>query len=142
MNALLSFLYTLLTHDCRSALEGAGLDPQFGYLHALKPGRPALALDLIEEFRAILADRLALTLVNRGQVGRDDFRQSEGGAVSMNDEARKKVSIAWQERKQERLTHPLLAAEMPIGLLPQVQARLLARTLRGDTDAYLPFVAR
>lgn len=142
MNALLSFLYTLLTHDCRGALEAAGLDPQFGFLHALKPGRPALALDLVEEFRAFLADRLALTLVNRSQIGENDFRKTEGGAVLMHDEARKRVAIAWQERKQERLTHPLLEAEMPIGLLPQVQARLLARTLRGDTEGYLPFIAR
>lgn len=142
MNALLSFLYTLLTHDCRSALEGAGLDPQFGFLHALKPGRPALALDLVEEFRAFLADRLALTLVNRGQLVEKDFRVTEGGAVLMRDDARKTVAVAWQERKQERLTHPLLGVEIPIGLLPQVQARVLARTLRGDTEAYLPFVAR
>lgn len=142
MNALLSFLYTLLTHDCRSALETAGLDPQFGYLHVLKPGRPALALDLVEEFRSVLADRLALTLVNRGQIGAGDFRETEGGAVLMSDETRKTVAIAWQQRKQEKVTHPLLDTEVPIGILPQVQARLLARTLRGDTEAYLPFVAR
>jgi CRISPR-associated protein Cas1 len=132
----------LLTHDCRSALESVGLDPQLGFLHALRPGRPALALDLVEEFRAVLADRLALTLVNRGQVRPEEFRVAEGGAVLMNDETRRTVSIAWQEKKQETLTHPLLDAEVPLGLLPQIQARLLARTLRGETEAYLPFLAR
>jgi CRISP-associated protein Cas1 len=142
MNALLSYLYTLLTHDCRSALETVGLDPQIGFLHALRPGRPALALDLVEEFRSVLADRLCLTLINRGQLKADDFRIAEGGAVLMNDDARRAISIAWQEKKQETLTHPLLDAEMPFGLLPQIQARLLARTLRGETEGYLPFVAR
>lgn len=142
MNALLSFLYTILTHDCRSALETVGLDPQVGFLHALRPGRPALALDLVEEFRAILADRVALTLVNRGQVKAGDFRVTEGGAVLMDDAARRAVSVAWQEKKQETLIHPLLENEVPIALLPQLQARLLARTLRGETDGYLPFVAR
>jgi CRISP-associated protein Cas1 len=141
-NALLSFLYTLLTHDCRSAAESVGLDPQVGYLHALRPGRPALALDLVEEFRAVLCDRTALTLINRMQVKPDDFRITEGGAVLLADDARRTVSVAWQERKQETLTHPLLQAEVPNGLLPQIQARLLARTLRGDTEAYLPFLAR
>lgn len=141
-NALLSFLYTLLTHDCRSALETVGLDPQFGFLHVLRPGRPALALDLVEEFRAVLADRLAITLINRKQLKAEDFRVTEGGAVLMNDDTRRTVSIAWQEKKQETLTHPLLDAEVPFGLLPQIQARLLARTLRGETEGYLPFVAR
>jgi len=142
LNALLSYLYTLLTHDCRAALETVGLDPQSGFLHALRPGRPALALDLVEEFRATLADRLALTLVNRGQIKSNDFRVAEGGAVLMNDDTRRTVAIAWQEKKQETLTHPLLDVEVPLGLLPQVQARLLARTLRGETEGYLPFVAR
>lgn len=142
LNALLSFLYTVLTHECRSALETVGLDPQVGFLHVLRPGRPALALDLVEEFRSVLADRVALTLVNRGQVKAADFRVTEGGAVLMNDDARRAVSIAWQEKKQETLTHPLLETEVPIGLLPQIQARLLARTLRGETEGYLPFLAR
>jgi CRISPR-associated protein Cas1 len=142
MNALLSFLYTLLTHDCRVALETVGLDPQIGFLHVLRPGRPALALDLVEEFRAVLADRVALTLVNRGQLKADDFRVTEGGGVLMSDDARRTVSLAWQEKKSETLTHPLLDANVPIGLLPQIQARLLARTLRGETEGYLPFVAR
>jgi CRISPR-associated protein Cas1 len=142
LNALLSFLNTVLTHECRSALETVGLDPQVGFLHVLRPGRPALALDLVEEFRSVLADRVALTLVNRGQVKAADFRVTEGGAVLMNDDARRAVSIAWQEKKQETLTHPLLETEVPIGLLPQIQARLLARTLRGETEGYLPFLAR
>lgn len=142
MNAILSFLYTLLTHDCRAALESVGLDPQLGFLHALRPGRPALALDLVEEFRAVLPDRLALTLINRGQIKAEDFRVTEGGGVLLADDARRAVVIAWQEKKQETLIHPLLEAELPIGLLPQIQARLLARTLRGETEAYLPFVAR
>jgi len=141
-NALLSFLYTLLTHDCRSALESVGLDSQLGFLHALRPGRPALALDLVEEFRAILPDRLVLTLINRGQVRAGDFRVTEGGGVLLLDEVRRNIVVAWQEKKQEMLTHPLLDSEVPIGLLPQIQARLLARTLRGETEAYLPFVAR
>lgn len=141
-NALLSYLYTLLTHECRSALESVGLDPQMGYLHALRPGRPALALDLVEEFRAILADRTALTLINRGQISDTDFRITEGGGVLLGDEARRSVATAWQARKQDVLTHPLLEAEIPCGLLPQVQARVLARTLRGDLPAYLPYLHR
>lgn len=142
VNALLSFFYTLATHDCRAALETVGLDPQIGFLHAVRPGRPALALDLVEEFRSVLADRAALTLINRGQIKADDFRVTEGGAVLLADEARRSIGLAWQERKQESLRHPLLDAEVPYGLLPQIQARLLARTLRGETEAYLPFLAR
>jgi len=142
VNALLSFLYTLLTHDCRAALETVGLDPQVGFLHVLRPGRPALALDLVEEFRAIMADRLALTLINRGQIKPADFRTTEGGGVLLEGDARRTVAIAWQERKQELLRHPLLDSELPFGLLSQIQARLLARTLRGDVEAYLPFQAR
>jgi CRISPR-associated protein Cas1 len=142
MNALLSFVYTLLIHDCRAALEAVGLDPQVGFLHVLRPGRPALALDLVEEFRAIVADRVALTLINRGQLRPGDFRCTEGGAVLMNDDARRTISLSWQDKKRETLIHPLLDTEVPIGLLPQIQARLLARTLRGDTEGYLPFVAR
>lgn len=141
-NALLSFLYTVLTHECRSALESVGLDPQIGFLHALRPGRPALALDLVEEFRAVLGDRMAITLINRGQIGPEDFRVTEGGGVLLADEARRTVSTAWQERKQETLTHPLLETEVPFGLLPHIQARVLARTLRGDTEAYLPYLHR
>lgn len=141
-NALLSYLYTLITHECRSALEVVGLDPQIGFLHALRPGRPALALDLVEEFRAVLADRTALSLINRGQIGENDFRITEGGGVLLGDEARRTVATAWQTRKQDVLTHPLLDAEVPCGLLPQIQARILARSLRGDTPGYLPYLHR
>jgi len=141
-NALLSYLYTLITHECRSALEVVGLDPQIGFLHALRPGRPALALDLVEEFRAVLADRMALSLINRGQIAESDFRITEGGGVLLEDEARRTVATAWQARKQDVLTHPLLDAEIPAGLLPSVQARILARSLRGDTPAYLPYLHR
>lgn len=141
MNALLSFLYSMWMNDCRSACEAAGLDPQVGFLHALRPGRAALALDLMEEFRA-LADRLALTLVNRGQLGADDFVEREGGAVMLRDDARKAVVVAYQERKKEPLNHPLLAESAPLGIMPLLQARLLARHLRGETEAYVPFATR
>lgn len=141
MNALLSFLYSMLMNDCRSAAEAAGLDPQVGFLHALRPGRAALALDLMEEFRAI-ADRLALTLINRGQIGANDFVEREGGAVLLEGDARKAVVVAWQERKQEELTHPLLEQAVPLGVVPLIQARLLARSLRGEMPEYLPFVIR
>lgn len=140
MNALLSYLYTLLAHECRGALEGVGLDPQIGFLHEVRPGRPALALDLMEEFRATLADRMALSLVNLRQVGPKDFRLTESGAVLMDDGARKTVLGAWQRKKQEQIVHPFLGEKMPIGLLPHVQALLLARHLRGDLDAYPPFM--
>jgi CRISPR-associated protein Cas1 len=138
---LLSFLYSMLMNDCRSAVEAAGLDPQVGFLHALRPGRAALALDLMEEFRSF-ADRLALTLINRGQIAGSDFVEREGGAVLLEGDARKAVVVAWQERKQEELTHPLLAQAIPLGLAPLVQARLTARTLRGEMDAYLPFLVK
>ncbi len=141
MNALLSFLYALLMNDCRSAIEAAGLDPQMGYLHALRPGRAALALDLMEEFRPI-ADRLALTLVNRGQIDAKDFDLREGGAVLLNDKSRKTVLVSYQERKQEELAHPLFEHPMVLGLVPLVQARLLARTVRGEMETYLPFPVR
>jgi CRISPR-associated protein Cas1 len=142
INALLSFLYSMLMNDCRSALEAVGLDPQLGFLHAVRPGRAALALDLMEEFRAIMADRLVLTLINRGQIGAGDFVEREGGAVLLEGDARRTVVVAYQERKQEEITHPLLETKMPIGLLPQIQARLLARHIRGETETYLPFLAR
>jgi CRISPR-associated protein Cas1 len=142
MNALLSFLYSLLTNDCRSALETVGLDPQLGCLHSVRPGRAALALDLVEEFRSILADRLALTLVNRQQLQPDDFDCRPGGAVQMSDKARKAVILAYQERKQEFTSHPLLDQKLPIGLVPQVQARLLARVFRGEAEDYIPYLER
>ena len=141
MNALLSFLYSMWTTDCRSACEAAGLDPQIGFLHAVRPGRAALALDLVEEFRP-WADRLALTLVNRGQICAADFDLREGGAVLLQGDARKAVVTAYQERKQEVLTHPLLAEAVPLGVVPLIQARLLARHIRGEANGYLPFVTR
>ncbi len=140
-NALLSFLYAMWMNDSRSALEAAGLDPQVGFLHALRPGRAALALDLMEEFRP-WADRLALTLINRGQVQADDFDLREGGGVALQGDARKAVVVAYQERKKDEITHPLLAQSLPLGLVPLVQARLLARALRDDTMPYLPFVPK
>lgn len=140
-NALLSFLYSMWMNDCRSAVEAAGLDPQLGFLHAVRPGRAALALDLQEEFRP-LAERLALTLINRSQVGARDFVSREGGAVLLDGEARKSVVVAFQERKKEELAHPLLAQPMPLGLIPLVQARLLARTIRGETEGYVPYLMR
>ncbi len=139
MNALLSFLYSLLTYEVASALEAVGLDPQMGYLHADRPGRPSLALDLMEELRPVLADRLALTLVNRKQIKGKGFLVKESGGVLMDDDTRKKVIQAWQERKRDEITHPFLKERIPLGLLPHVQAQLLARHLRGDLDAYPPY---
>lgn len=140
VNALLSFLYTLLLHDVRSALESVGLDPQVGFLHRDRAGRPGLALDVMEEFRPLLADRMALSLINRRQVAPSGFRKEEGGAVTMDDKTRKEVLVAWQERKQTELVHPFLGEKMQMGLVPHIQAQLLARHLRGDLDAYPPFV--
>lgn len=141
-NALISFIYALLMNDCRSALEAAGLDPQLGFLHAVRPGRAALALDLMEEFRSIWADRLALTLINRQQVKPDGFTFSMGGAVLIDDDTRRTVIVAYQERKQEEILHPLTGQKLPLGLAPMVQARLLARVIRGDVPGYVPFLAR
>lgn len=142
MNALLSFLYALLRAECASALEGVGLDPQVGYLHALRPGRPALALDLMEELRSAIADRLALTLVNRRQLTPDHFEEFPGGAVHLNEEGRRMVITAYQRRKEATLRHRVLRQQLPLGLVPHVQARLLARHLRGDLRDYLPFLYR
>lgn len=139
MNALLSFLYTLLTHDTASALETVGLDPAVGYLHRERPGRPSLALDLVEELRPVLADRLALTLVNRREITSSGFRHLETGAVTMDDDTRKQVLVAWQKRKQEEITHPYLNERIPLGLVPYIQAMLLARYIRGDLDGYPSF---
>lgn len=141
-NALLSFLYALLMNDCVSAAEGVGLDPQMGFLHALRPGRAALALDLMEELRSVLADRLALTLINRKQVTAKDFLPRPGGAIHLVDDGRKEVIVAYQKRKQEEITHPFLDQKMPLGLVPHIQARLFARVLRGDMDEYIPFLYR
>lgn len=140
-NALLSYGYTILLNQVTSAICAVGLDPYVGYLHSTQYGKPALALDLMEEFRP-LADRLALSLVNRLQIGEADFALREGGAVMLEGDARKQVVIAFQERKQEALTHPLLAESLPLGLVPLVQARLLARHLRGEADHYAPFRMR
>jgi CRISPR-associated protein Cas1 len=140
-NALLSFVYTLLVHDCRAAVEAVGLDSQLGFLHAVRPGRPSLALDLMEEFRPVV-DRLALTLINRGQLTGRDFEPRPGGAVYLSETGRKTVLGAYQQRKQEEISHALLQQPVPIGLLPHVQARLLARVLRGDMEGYLPFLIR
>lgn len=140
MNALLSFLYTLLTHDVAAALEGVGLDPAVGYLHRDRPGRPGLALDMMEEFRPYLADRLALSLVNRQQIKGKGFRRTETGAVSMDDDTRKEILVSYQKRKQEEIQHPFLKEKVAVGLLPHIQALLLARHLRGDMDGYPPFL--
>lgn len=140
INALLSFLYAMLGHDCRSALEAHGLDPQFGFLHADKPGRAGLALDLMEEFRPVLADRLALSLVNRGQLRPDDFVVEEAGGVRMTEDARKRVLVAYQERKREELRHPFFDEKAPLGLFPNLQAQALARRLRGELDGYPAFI--
>lgn len=140
VNAILSFLYAMLLNDCVAAAQGVGLDPQVGFLHALRSGRPALGLDLMEEIRPVLADRLALTLINRHQITEEDFNRRPGGAVLLNDSGRKTVVVAYQERKQEEVSHPVVEQKMPLGLVPHIQARLLARHLRGDLAAYPPYV--
>jgi len=138
-NALLSFLYAILTNDIRSALETVGLDPQVGFLHQIRAGRPSLALDLVEEFRAYLGDRIMLNLINLKQVSIKDFEFRESGEVRISDKARKELLIAYQKRKQEEITHPFLGEKMTIGLLPHIQAQLLARYIRGDIEEYPPF---
>jgi len=142
VNALLSFVYTLLVHDVSGALEAVGLDPYVGYLHSDRPGRPSLALDLMEELRPVVADRMVLSLINRQQVTGKGFIRTESGAVRMADEVRKDVLLAWQKRKQETVQHPFIGETVPIGLIPFVQAQLLARHLRGDLDAYPAMVWR
>lgn len=140
VNALLSFLYSLLLHETRSALETVGLDPYVGFLHRDRPGREGLALDLMEEFRPYLADRLALSLINRRQLTANDFVVKESGGVIIKDNARKVVLDAWQKRKNDELTHPFLEEKIPAGLLPYAQALLLARHIRGDLESYPPFI--
>jgi len=140
VNALLSFLYAILGNDCRGALEGVGLDPAIGFLHADRPGRMSLALDLMEEMRPVLADRLALSLINRRQLNVSDFDESETGAVLLNEAGRKTVLTAFSDRKRQTLRHPFLGEVMPLGLVPHVQAQMLARHLRGDIDGYPGFI--
>ena len=142
INALLSFLYSMLTHDARSACEASGLDAAVGFLHRDRPGRPGLSLDLIEEFRSFIADRLVLSLLNRKQIQSKDFQITESGAVLLKDKPRKEVLAAYQKRKQDTITHPFLGEKTTIGLLLHLQARLLARFLRGDIDDYPPFLWR
>lgn len=140
MNAILSFAYTLLAHDCASALEAAGLDSYAGFLHRDRPGRFSLALDLMEELRSICADRLALTLVNNRMISAKNFELKEDGAVWLNGEGRKIILTQWQERKRDIITHPFLQEKMAWGLIPYVQALLLARYIRHDLDGYPPFL--
>ncbi|MBU5449020.1 type I-C CRISPR-associated endonuclease Cas1c [Acetivibrio sp. MSJd-27] len=140
VNALLSFVYTLLAHDTASALETVGLDSYVGFLHRDRPGRISLALDLMEELRPVYADRFVLSLINKQQIKPAGFRKQENGAVMMEDETRKKILSLWQERKNETLTHPFLKQKISWGLVPYIQAQLLARSLRGDLDGYPPFL--
>lgn len=142
VNALLSFLYALLRHDIESALESVGLDPAVGFLHADRPGRPSLALDMMEELRAALADRVALTLINRRQVQASGFQQGDGGGILLTNDTRKAVVAAWQTRKQDEIEHPFLQERIPLGLVPYVQALLLSRYIRGGLDGYPAFLWR
>lgn len=142
VNALLSFVYSLVTQECTSALQGVGLDPYVGFLHKDRPGRPSLALDMLEEFRAAWADRFVLTLVNRQQVRLNDFDMDASGAVRLKEKPRKKVLTAYQERKQAEIQHPYLEEQVPFGLLPHCQALLLSRHLRGDMALYTPYMVK
>lgn len=142
VNALLSFVYVLLAHDTAAALETVGLDPAVGFHHRDRPGRAGLALDLMEELRSALADRLVLSLINRRQIAASGFKRLESGGVVMDDVTRKEVLVAWQKRKQEEILHPFLDERIPVGLIPYTQALLLARHLRGDLDAYPSFFWR
>lgn len=140
VNALLSFAYSLLAHDCGSALESVGLDSYVGFLHRDRPGRTSLALDLMEELRPCMADRFVLSLINNRRIKKSDFQYMESGAVLLNDEGRKSFLKSWQERKKEVLTHPYLEEKLPWGMIPYIQALLLARHLRGDLEIYPPFL--
>ena len=142
INALLSFVYTLLVNDCISACEGVGLDPQLGFIHAIRPGKPSLALDLMEELRSPLADRLVLTLINQKQIKADDFTERPGGAIYLSETGRKTLLTSYQKRKQEEIQHTIINSKIPFGLVPHIQARLLARYLRGDVPSYQPFILR
>ena len=140
VNAMLSFAYSLLAHDCASALESVGLDSYVGFLHRDRPGRQSLALDLMEELRPCMADRFVLTLVNNRMIRPEDFQLQDSGAVLLTDDGRRKFLKTWQERKRDILTHPYLGEKMSRGMVPYVQALLLARLIRGDLDAYPPFL--
>ena len=142
VNALLSFIYTILAHDVRSALETVGLDPSVGFLHRDRPGRPGFALDIMEEFRPVIADRLVLSLINRRQLDKNNFTKASNGAVTMDDGARKTVLTEYQNRKQDKVFHPYIEETVPIGLLYFVQSNLMARYIRGDIDGYPPFFWR
>ena len=142
VNALLSFAYSLLSHDCAAALESVGLDAYVGFLHRDRPGRSSLALDLMEELRPCVADRFVLTLINNRVLGKKDFLTQESGAVRLTDQGRRTFLDHWQKRKKEQLTHPYLEEKLPWGLVPYIQALLLARCIRGDLDGYPPFLWR
>lgn len=142
VNALLSFLYTMLAHDIKSALESVGLDPYIGFMHQIRPGRPSLALDIMEEFRAFFADRIALSLINKRQITKKSFTEKENGTVLLNKDSRKIVLEAIHARRKDEITHPFLKEKISVGLLPYAQALLLARYLRGDLDSYPPFIIR
>lgn len=142
VNALLSFGYSLITQECASALQGVGLDPYVGFLHRDRPGRVSLALDILEEFRSSWADRFVLTMINRRQIQASDFVTEASGAVRLTDDARKRLLVAYQERKQVEVMHPYLQEQVPIGLLPHCQAMLLARHIRGDTEHYPPYLVK
>lgn len=141
VNAMLSFLYSILTYEIQAALESVGLDSYVGFFHSDRPGRPGLALDMIEELRAYMVDRFVLTMINRQQIAPNDFEEKENQAVLLNDKGREKVLNEWQKRKQQEITHPFIKEQMPIGLIPYVQAQLLSRHLRGDLEAYPPFIS-
>ena len=139
---MLSFVYTLLASEVQSALETVGLDPYIGFLHTLRPGRASLALDLMEELRAYMGDRLVLSIINRKQISAKDFVFQDSDNILMTDKTKKEILNSWQKRKQDIITHPYLNEQIPIGLLPYTQALLLARYLRGDLDNYPVFISK
>ena len=142
INCLLSYLYTILSLEVQSALETVGLDPYVGFMHTMRPGRASLALDIMEEMRAYMVDRLVLTMINLKQVTKNDFFQKEGGGVLTTDDGRKKILKCWQERKKEIIIHPYIKEKIEIGLIPYVQAQLLNRCIRGDLPEYNPFLMK
>lgn len=142
VNSLLSFAYGMLLQDCSSAVANAGLDPEVGFLHCDRPGRPGLSLDLMEEFRALAADRFVLSLINRGQLDKSHFDIQSTGAVLLRESGRRIVIKGWHDRKKEIITHPLVERKMPFGLVPSIQARVLARRIRGEIPSYVPYVPR